>query len=516
VQGKVADAQKLLAAGESVAVAHAQAARQAPAVARPTMAVATRDAQAKLLDGATAPTPPTTTPPTTTPPATTPADGSADVQKCIQDCMAGANAIGFPNQPFVPMAASITLDYTATSVIPPTGTATTGAATPDRFFHLLPFDACAPVAWTAGNVVLLLAPVAPSGALLVTLTNPATDLSLLFHLAQPTGGWPRTTPDVAWEQQTGSGWATLSPLRDTTGNLAHSGLVGLPLTLDADATEALLRISVTRSADVFPLLATLAPNAVTARWTGPGGAADRGTPLPARTITAAGPSLPQLGPVEQPMASFGGQPPAPDAAYEMWLAERLRHKGFAVQAWDYARLLLDAFPLLWQVAVVPASDHDGAPPPGQVWVVPVPGPQTPNVANPAQPVSDGATLAAIEAMLRGRISPFIVPLVTNPPYLPIKVTAKLVFTRADAAGACADRLNSELIAFLSPWPPSAELGPRPADYYTERGVTQFIRRRPYVQAILSIALAPDPPADIIGWRYVTSAAAHDICGKAAP
>jgi hypothetical protein len=322
------------------------------------------------------------------------------------------------------------------------------------------------------------------------------------------------TPPVSWAQQVGDGWAPLTPLRDNTNDLRNSGIVSLSLADAPDTGPVWLRIGVAADADSFPLLAGLTTNAAMADWVGPGGATTLGTPLPAGTIKKSAQPLPGIGTIDQPVPSFGGRPEETGATFEMWLAERLRHKDYGIQAWDYARLMLAAFPSLWQVAVVQASDSTGKRAPGHVWVVPVPGPASLNIVDPTIPANDSAMLGEIADMLATKISPFIQLAVTNPPYVRLKVTAKLVFDDANTVQADIDRLNADLIAFLSPWPTKG-LGPRPDDYYTREQVAHFIRHRPYVLGILSLQLDPDPPG-LAGWHYLTSALSHDLTGETAP
>ncbi|AWK89876.1 hypothetical protein [Azospirillum thermophilum] len=437
---------------------------------------------------------------------------------CLERCMQGQPQNGFPNQPWLPQMASLSVSYDAASALP--------GDQASRYFHLMPFDEVAAVDWPPGKAVPLLAPIAAAGELRIELAEPITELALLFTLAPSRAGWPEAVPPVTWSQGTGGAWTPLTPLRDGTNGLRNSGIVTFELPdMPADAAPTApvpgsapklwLRASVAADPDAFPLLADLVANAATASWSGPGGAPSLGTPLKAGTITAGADPLPGVATVAQPLPSFGGRPEATDRSFEMWMAERLRHKGFGIQSWDYARLALSEFPALWQAAVVPASDGDGTPAPGRVWVVAVPGPTTPGIADPSMPACDSATLGRIRDMLAARISPFIRLSVTSPPYQRMKVTAKLVFSDDDTAEASARRLNDELVRFLSPWPDPAP-APRPSDYYTADAVAHFIRNRPYVLGILSFDYAPDPPPKTPGWCYLTSATEHALSGETAP
>jgi hypothetical protein len=483
------EARAMLEAASDVLEAEARAARQPAAVSRPVIAARLREARTRLTN-----------------------DPDADTTACIQECMKGADPLGFPNQPWLPMAASIAVNYSAATAIP--SAADAPATAPATFFHLLPFDGVEPVTWRAGKAVPLLAPIGAPGALFIGLSDPAKQLTMLFRLAPPATGWAIHTPAVSWAQAAGStGGTVLKPLRDGTNNLRNSGIVSLTLD-DAPPVDGLswLRVSAPRDTTAFPMLAGLATNAAMASWVGPGGGSDLGTPLPAGTITKPASPLPEIGTIDQPMPSSGGSPAEVGAAFDIWLAERLRHKERGIQPWDYSSLALAAFPSLWQVAVVPASNGGSAPAPGNAWVIPVPGPRTLNIADPTIPSSDSTMLHDIATYLGDRISPFIQLTVANPPYLRITVHADLLFTDADSVQANIERLNRELIQFLSPWPPPA-LPPRPADYYTRKQVAHFIRHRPYVRAIVSLQLVHEAAH---GWHYLTSALSHSLSGKLQP
>jgi len=483
-------ARALIDAGSGVLAVQSGAAGHPVIVARSKIRAGLQDVQMRLADAL-----------------------GSETSDCIQQCMQGANLLGFPNQPWLPTAATISVNYTASAALPaaaPTGDAT---ETPQAiFYHLLPFDGVAVVPW-AGPAVPLLVPIEQTGALFIGLSAPAEQLTMLFQLAPPAGGWPTETPPVAWAQSIGmTGWNELTPLRDTTDNLRNSGIVGLTITKGDANLPSLLRVGTTGDPAVFPNLAGLATNAAMASWVGPGGGSDLGIPLRAGTVTKPMEPIPEIGSIDQPMPSSGGAPAANGPGFEMWLAERLRHKDRAIQEWDYSTLVLAAFPSLWQVAVVAASNGGTVPVPGSIWVIPIAGPQTPAIADPTIPSCDSAMLADIRTYLGGRISPFIDLVVTNPTYVRLRVVADLVFTDEDTLEANKEQLNAELIQYLSPWP-SPALGPRPDDYYTLNEVAHFVRNRPYVRAILSIALVSEDPVDAASWHYLTSAMSHCLSGK---
>ncbi len=484
--GYAANATALAAAGDGVDAVVAAAKGKPATVARPMTAARLGDVQATLS-----------------------AAIDQDNESCVQKCLA-ANPVTLPNQPWLPQTSALALSYDAGTVLP-----LAAGAPAATYYYLRPFGVIDAVDWQAGKPLPLLPPVEAAGSLYIGMSAPADTLSLLFRLGAPDGGWPTDTPEVDWSVASteASGWEPLTPLSDTTNNLRNTGIVSLSLEGKTPATPLWLRVSAPNDLSAFPELVALVPNAATAHWTGPGGAAALGTPLPAGTITKPLMPIPALGSIDQPMPSAGGRPRLAGRPFDLWMAERLRHKDRGIQAWDYGRLLLAAFPSLWQVAVVPVSDGGGKPVPGHLWIVPVPGPETPAVADPRIPSNDATILQDIYDYLTTRISHFIQLTITNPPYLGLTVDADIIFTNDDTVDACIARLNQELIVFLSPWPTPA-LEPRPEDYYTRRQVAHFIRHRPYVLGIRTLDLIPDAATLLDHGRYyLTSAPKHALRGS---
>ena len=484
---ELVQAQSVLAAAEQVAGAADAAATSPPAAARPQVTAALLSARAALNLSIT-----------------------QSVQHCIHDCMGANSGQSYPNAPWLPMVSSLSLGYGAHATLP----AQSDCGNSAGFYYLLPFGEVASVDWSP--TVPLLAPQSAQREFYIGLSGAPANPALLFELTTGPDGWSDDLPPVAWSQQTAAGWTPLTPPEglqgDGTDGFANSGIVTLQLQPPVGDAPVWLRLSTTVGDVAFPWLAGVTTNALMARWIGPGGAANLGVPLPAGTITASAPKLADIATIAQPLPSFGGRPFAKGQPFDMWMAERLRHKDRGIQDWDYARLALAEYPTLWQAAVVPASDAKTDPSAGAVRVVVVPGPDTPNIADTTAPLADPIVLAGIGDMLSARISPFIALQVANPPYVRLTVHASLAFSDADTVAVWKARLNGELVQWLSPWPP-AELGPRPANYYDKFAIAEFIRRRSYVVAILSLDISYDPPT--ADWCYLTSALQHDLQGAAA-
>ena len=392
-------------------------------------------------------------------------------------------------------------------------------STSPGFLHLRPFDQIALPKHGPGKRVTLLPRVARHCALYIDLSAPAAQVSLLFILRAGPDGWSNEAPVVLWEQRLGDAWLRVKVMGDSTNGLLNSGIVTLALRARSHVLPEVppqLRVRLIHGMNHSPLVCAVIANALSATWVPPGGAEQRGQPLPAGSITQMVTPITGIATISQPMNSIGGSPPAAGPGFDLWMAERLRHKGFAVNAWDYARIVLAAVPTLWQLGVVPATDEStGHTAAGRVWVVAVAGPNTPNVDDPTMPLVDPTVLAEIGELLEGVTSPFISLTVTNPPWVPLRVDADLVFTDDDTVDASQARLQDDLVRWLSPWP-DPTLGLRPADYFTREAVAVFIRQRSYVLGITSLELVAQAGPAKLGWHYMTSAKKHRLRGIAAP
>ena len=442
---------------------------------------------------------------------------TASLEKCVAEQTAPISPAQYPNQPWHPQMASVTVDYRATTSLP----TAIAADQSTRFYHLTPFGGYVAVPWPERGEIGLLPEMGATGTVLIGLSGVSLPqpLTLLIQMASGAGDWSDRSPPVTWQLLDGNTWVPLDPptllQSDGTNGLQNSGIVAFVL---PSATEAMvgtvlpadytwISASVTQSPNLFPRTAAIAANAVEAVWVGPGGADALGrTPLPAGTIKATTQPIPGISTVAQPLASFGGRPRLDGKALHPWLGERLRHKNRAIQSWDYVRLVLAEFPFVWQCEALPAQSSTGAGVAGSVLVVVVPGPSTPDVADPTAPIASPLQLGEVGGYLKTLASPFATIEVSNPIYVRITVTADVVFIE----GGTPVRLNTDLVAYLSPWYYDAARAAEGGRYVNEDAIATFIRERPYVAAIMTISYAYSPAPSTLQWCYLTSAPKHRI------
>lgn len=424
---------------------------------------------------------------------------AARVQACMNQCMKLKNELRYPNEPYLPQAESAWLDYTAVGTVPGDG----------RLFHLLPFGG-----WLETGPGPLLPATGDPGTLYLGFSGliPPQTLTLLFQMtADGRDDLSGEPPAVQWAYLSRNAWTDLKVLADGTNGLQNSGILALSLPAYDPAGNTVLaedfqwlRATVAQDPGRFPDTAGLWPHALTATWLDDGGgtAEHLRQPLPAHTINSSVQDLAEIGAIDQPLESFGGRPAETEDTYGVRLSERLRHKDRGSLGWDYARLVLERFPTVWQAQALPATTN-----PGNVLLMLVPGSESQQMQDPTVPRASSDLLHQVRTYLEERISPFIRLTVTNPQYVRIKVAAKVFFREDD--GASLDRLNQDLIEYLSPWFYTAAREATDGRYVTEDDISEFVQTRPYVEALQEIGFAYDPP-EKPDWYYLTSAEEHDI------
>ena len=298
----------------------------------------------------------------------------------------------------------------------------------------------------------------------------------------------------------------------STNGLRNTGIVALQLaTSQHDYRDVArhLRAVLVEGHDNAAHVVSVTTNASKAIWVPPAGAASLGVPLPAGTIAACETPIVGLGSVSQPMQSIAGDPPHGQGF------PALDGRAFATQGLRHRRLgLCPPGARGGAVAVAAggrAGDRRGDGPAGAAARLAGRGGR-PNNAQCQR--SNGSScrpwrLERIGELVRGIASPFVRLTVTNPPYLRLRVKATLRFSDDDTPIFWINKLNAELVKWLSPWP-DPSMPDRPTDYCTRQAVAEFVRSRPYVVAIHSLRLQPEKNPTKGGWHYLTSALQHRL------
>lgn len=376
----------------------------------------------------------------------------------------GASGVELPQTPYTPTLSKVCIDYSASDKFKPD--------TPNLIDQFFVLDVFGSVESDELSVVPLVPDQKQKGALCLGFekAQPAQILSMLFHIEE--GSTPGTvlleSENILWEYLAGSQWKEISKkdiLEDKTEGFQIPGLVRLQLGSDATTKHTLMpagmhwiRASVSDNVDGAANVITIHTQAARASLQIPEGGFSFDydehleSLLSADTIQNLKSKIPAIKKVSQPYPSFGGKSHESDERYYQRAHERLRHRNRAVSAWDYERLLLEAFPVIFKVKCLPHTDEDNNLVPGDVKLVVVPDWRKRSTGNPLQPKANGAFLRTIKEFIETNYtSEFTTLHVTNPVYETLLVDCKIAFNQGFDPGYYAGILEEEIKRFLSPW-----------------------------------------------------------------
>jgi hypothetical protein len=434
------------------------------------------------------------------------------VKTCIAECT--NRRLQFrPNPPHFPQIESLSFDYTSE-----------GPAT--FFAHLMPFE---------GHRRLQGDPQAGFGTLLPRFAHEG-NLYLGCSGMDEAGTWPlyvRIGPSqspeplaIVWSYLAADKWFSLpsgSRDSDPSGSFQASGMVTLAVPArDETGTSSLLpgslrwiRASIDGTRDGPQILGIYLHAVKATRYEDGKGGGGFEQPLPPRTIVGLAKPVRGIALVTQPAGSFGGRAAESDRDFQVRCSERLRHKDRAVLGWDYERIVLEQFPTVWKVRVLPAraaKPGEQEVGPGIVRVVVVPGPGSPDVPDPAVPTSGAETRAAIARVLQKVAGPFVRVRVLDPIFVRARVSATIRWREGQDPRISADRLVAELKTYLSPW----ENDVRGDRGVSEPELAEFVQSRSYVDLLSSMVIAYDGAAALASEPercLLTTASTHEIHGE---
>jgi hypothetical protein len=383
--------------------------------------------------------------------------------------------VNFPNLPYTPTLKSISLGYiSAVQVIFPEKTSETA-----HFIHILPFGAD----FNKNNYLL---PNVPHAALYIGIKDFITpqSLNLLFHIAEGSSFLSNTIirpEDIEWSYLTENGWKDM-PLQsgaivmDTTLGLQQSGIMAFQIGSDVtkNATHITpglhwLRAALTgKNPDgsfknpVFAAraIAVHSQATVAVLQNAENASEHLKMPLPAERIANLAERNSAIQKVLQPYPSFSGAPAEQYPAFYTRVSERLRHKQRASTFWDMERIVLQQFPELFEVKVLPHTGLDGEGfyteyLPGHTMVVVVPHLRNLNAVNPFQPLASAALREKVHNHLQPLCAAYSLQsgalYVVNPVYEPILLSFSVGFHEGYDSGYYVQQLQDALRRRLSPW-----------------------------------------------------------------
>lgn len=432
--------------------------------------------------------------------AATNADSSAEGTYSLAGNMnwfVGNNAgeiIGFPPPPYTPTIKAFSLEYNATA----TGTDIT-------LLHKYPYEEGNYKTLSSGAAAHFLPVYEDEGTLYIGLEQavPGTNVALLFQLAEFTANPDIRRADIQWHYMSGNEWKPLEKntqiISDTTKEMLVSGIVTIALPWDADTGHTVLpsgfhwlRITTHQySAAVCEGVAIMAQAALAVFRSQENDAARVGTALPAQTISGLVVSDAMITKISQPYPSFGGRREETADEFYIRVSERLRHKGRAINVFDYERIILDAFPEIFKIKCIPhskmcrdeAGDITQLQSPGWVTLAVIPRIDDYPADERFSPKVSRIILERVTEYLRSRTSVFAKVQVINPVYQPVSFKGNIRLRAGRDASFYLKKLVSEVQAYLSPWINTGSQDIVFGGTLMMSSVLQFVEQRDYVDYV---------------------------------
>ncbi len=370
-----------------------------------------------------------------------------------------------------------------------------------KFFHLYPFGFSKVFPASRSSISYLLPQVSEKGNLIIGLSDIIENqiINLGFKL-YPAFFIHTVTkaPAVKWEFLENNQWYPLGNLlmEDSTNGMLHSGIVKikLPPKIDLNSTRIgkgkfWLRVSYSSFSDINSRLINLFTNAAWLIETKKNQENELGIEELREFPSVLSHENSMIDGVLGPFHLHVSALRKSVDLDRIRISEQIRHRHRGVTTWDLERLILEQFPQIGRVLVYGRSDFKlQLVKNSYIQVVVIP--QTPLLSAERMEGfrAPFELLQEIKAYIKSFLSPFAKIEVCNPVFERLKVRASIKFKIQQQAGYYRDKLERELIEFLSPNPGDLqkEKGFLSAIYKAE--IQNFIESRSYVDFITGFSI----------------------------
>ncbi|MFT3947204.1 MAG: hypothetical protein QM763_09550 [Agriterribacter sp.] len=374
----------------------------------------------------------------------------------------GEKQVVIPNEPWTPIIKQLSIDYTADATIEDID-----------LIHLYPYTG------TYKHEEIELQPTlfpnfCDEGTLFLGLKNlvPGENINILFQLAEATADSESPKEEVHWYYLDSNVWKPLRKgfevLDDASENLTTSGIIkfALPANMTSDNTVLpkdlyWIKASIAQNSKAIAETLGIHPQAIEVIFTNDA-ANDKlrlYKPLAAKSITRLNEADAKVKSVQQPYESFGGRIPEMQGDFYIRVSELLRHKGRAIQKFDYERIALEAFPQLFKVKCINHSfaldahqyKNDFPFAPGYIILAVIPDLNKLKAGNSFEPKVPVSIIEKIEAYIRKRTSPFVRFRAMNPRYEKINFCLRVKLIISKDENYYTEKLKQDLRELLAPW-----------------------------------------------------------------
>ncbi len=403
-----------------------------------------------------------------------------------------------PREPWTPIMQDLSIDYKASAFIDEI-----------ELIHLYPFDGTYKKETIALRPTLFPAH-CDEGTLYLGLENliPGSNLNILFQLAEATADSESETEPVFWHYLDNNLWKPLrngfEVLHDGTHHLTGSGIVEFAMPENHSEKNTIMpggirwiKASIPKSSQSVcettgihtQSIEVVADNAALSDKS------RLSAPLKAESISKLKDADVMVKKVEQPYDSFGGREPEAEKNYYVRVSELLRHKGRAVQKWDYEHLVLESFPMIYKAKCINHSyalnatlyKNDFPVAPGYVLLSVIPDLNKLKAGDAYQPRVPSALLEQVADKLRKLTSPFVRLRVMNPRYEKVNLGITVKLIKGMDENYYREKLAEDIRNFLAPWAVGEYDKLRFGECLNRSDLLRFMEALPYLDYILELS-----------------------------
>ena len=405
---------------------------------------------------------------------------------------------GLPNEPYTPTIREISLDYKANASKNQVG-----------LIHLYPFENT-----FSKNKITGAIPILPAfddeGTLFIGLeaVTPASNLNLLFQLAETTADSETEKAIVSWSYLTNNQWRPLRPgfeiIDDDTESLTKSGIVKIAIPRDISLekhsimpdSHVWLKVAAEKNVKAVAEIIGIHAQAIMASFSiEENHDLNRlAKPLSAGSIAKLHVADANIKKVDQPYDSFNGRVNTDN--FYVRVSEHLRHKGKGIAAFGYERLVMKHFTEVFRAKCIQhtyklsANSHklDLEIAPGHVLLAVIPDVTLLPFKERFAPQFPHSKLLKIEDFMADKVPAFVALKASNPRYEKVNVGVRLVFKAGFDESYFKEKLVEDIKLFFSPW---AEGNLDELVFWRNIGLSAllyFIEIKEYVDYIMELQL----------------------------
>ena len=409
---------------------------------------------------------------------------------------------GLPSEPYTPVIKTISIDYKAKADI-----------NDINFIHLYPYTHT----YKAEELSLqptLFATHCNEGNLFIGLKDlvPGSNLNMLFQLAEATSDTEFDREKVNWHYLDNNQWKSLRTgfeiLEDATDGLTASGIVKFAMPQNMTIENTVLpkglhwiKASVAKNSRTVSETLGIHTQAVAVTFTNEDAnyKLRLSKPLKAGSISKLQEADALVKKIVQPYDSFGGRIPEAQGHFYIRTSEWLRHKGRAIQKFDYERLTLEKFPQLYKVKCINHSfalnayqyKNDFPIAPGYIILAVIPDLNQLKAAESFEPKAPVSILDDIQTYFKTISSPFVRLRAMNPRYEKIHFCLKVKLHNGKDENYYKEKLGQEIREFLAPWAIGEYHKLTFGQCVHRSDIIQFIETRDYVDFIVELRMRHD-------------------------